>query len=86
MRTRNYIAVLTIALLYATPLLAADNNCEKPDTPKEIAAKVLKVDMERKELTLQDGKGATVVMKADEDTLKRYKPGDSLTATLRCPK
>lgn len=85
MKTGNYIAVLMTAFFYTTPLLAADSNCEKPGTPQEIVAKVVKVDMARKELTLQDSKGNTHVMNADEDTLKRYKPGDSLTATLRCP-
>ena len=85
MKTGNYIAVLMTAFLYTTPLLAADSNCEKPGTPQELVAKVMKVDMTSMELTLQDSKGNTVVMKADEDTLKRYKPGDSITATLRCP-
>jgi hypothetical protein len=85
MKTGNYIAVLMTAFLFNTPLVAADSSCEKPGTPQEIVAKVVKVDMARKELTLQDSNGATHVMNADEDTLKRYKPGDSLTATLRCP-
>lgn len=85
MKTGQYIAVLIAAFLFNTPLLAADSNCEQPGTPQEISAKVMKVDMTRKEITLQDSKGGTIVMNADEDTLKRYKPGDSLTATLRCP-
>ena len=85
MTTGNDIAVLMTAFLYTTPLLAADTNCEKPGTPQELVTKVVKVDMTSMELTLQDSKGNTVVMKADEDTLKRYKPGDSITATLRCP-
>ncbi len=85
MKTGKYIAVLMAAFLFNTPLLAADGNCEKPGTPQEIVAKVVKVDLASKELTLQDSKGSTIVMNADEETLKRYKPGDSLTATLRCP-
>lgn len=85
MKTGSYIAVLMTAFLYTTPLLAADSNCEKPGTPQEIVAKVVKVDMASKELTLQDSKGNTHVMNANEETLKRYKPGDSLTAMLRCP-
>jgi hypothetical protein len=85
MKTGNCIAVLMTAFLFTTPLLAADNNCEQPGTPQEISAKVMKVDMTRMELTLQDSKGATIVMSANEETLKRYKPGDNITATLRCP-
>lgn len=86
MNTRNQIAVVLVAALFTSPLMAAETGCDKPGTPQEITAKVVKVDMAKHEITLQDSKGSTIVMNADEETIKRYKPGDSLTATLRCPK
>ena len=86
MNTRNCIAVLLAAVLFASPVMAADTACDKPGTPQEITAKVVKVDMAKHEITLQDSQGTTHVMNADDETLKRYKPGDSLTATLRCQK
>lgn len=85
MKNRNQIAVVLVATLFSGPLLAAEAGCEKPGAPQEIMAKVVKVDMTKHEITLQDSKGTTHVMNADDDTLKRYKPGDSLTAKLRCP-
>lgn len=85
MNTRNKIAVIMFTALFASPLMAAETGCDKPGAPQEITAKVVKVDMDKHEITLQDSKGTTHVMNADDETLKRYKPGDSLTATLRCP-
>ncbi len=85
MNTGNQIAVVLVAALFASPLMAAEPGCEKPGAPQEIMAKVVKVDMTKHEITLQDSKGTTHVMNADDDTLKRYKPGDNLTAKLRCP-
>lgn len=86
MNTGNYIGMLLAAVLFSSPLMAAETGCEKTGTPQEITAKVVKVDMTKHEITLQDSKGTTHVMNADDETLKRYKPGDSLTATLRCQK
>lgn len=86
MNTGNCIAVLLAAALYSSPLMAAETGCEKAGAPQEITAKVVKVDMAKHEITLQDNQGKTHVMNTDDETLKRYKPGDSLTATLRCQK
>lgn len=86
MNTRNQIAVLLVAALFSSPLMAVETGCDKPGTPQEITAKVVKIDAAKHEITLQDSKGSTIVMNADDETIKRYKPGDSLTATLRCPK
>lgn len=85
MNSGNKIAAMMIVALFASPTIAAETGCEKPGAPQEITAKVVKVDMEKHQLTLQDTKGTTHVMNADDETLKRYKPGDSLTAKLRCP-
>jgi hypothetical protein len=85
MNTTNKIAVMLVTALFSSSLMAAESGCEKPGAPQEITAKVVKVDMDKHQLTLQDSNGTTHVMNANDETLKRYKPGDSLTAKLRCP-
>ena len=85
MNTTNKIAVMLVTALCSGSLMAAETGCEKPGAPQEITAKVVKVDMDKHQLTLQDSNGTTHVMNANDETLKRYKPGDSLTAKLRCP-
>jgi hypothetical protein len=85
MNTTNKIAVMLVTALFSGSLMAAETGCEKPGAPQEITAKVVKVDMDKHQLTLQDSNGTTHVMNANDETLKRYKPGDSLTAKLRCP-
>lgn len=76
---------MLVTALFSGSLMAAETGCEKPGAPQEITAKVVKVDMDKHQLTLQDSNGTTHVMNANDETLKRYKPGDSLTAKLRCP-
>lgn len=85
MNSRNRIAAVMVVTLFSSPLMAAETGCEKSGAPQEIMAKVVKVDMSKHQLTLQDSNGTTHVMDANDETLKRYKPGDSLTAKLRCP-
>ena len=88
MNISKYIVPLIAAAAFTnSPVIAAEmqSGCEKPGAPQEINATVMKVDAVKQELTLKDSNGTTHVMKASEEAIKKYKAGDSLKATLRCP-
>ena len=85
--SKYIVPLIAAAAFMSSPVIAAEmqSGCEKPGAPQEINGKVMKVDAAKQEITLQDSSGTTHVMKASEETLKKYKAGDSLKATLRCP-
>jgi hypothetical protein len=85
--SKYIVPLIAAAAFMSSPVIAAEmqSGCEKPGAPQEIDGKVMKVDMDQKQITIVDNKGTTHVMKASEETLKKYKPGDILKATLRCP-
>ena len=85
--SKYIVPLIAVAAFMSSPVIAAEmaGGCEKPGAPQEINGKVTKVDTAKQEITLQDSNGTTHVMKASEETLKKYKAGDSLKATLRCP-
>ena len=78
------VPVVAMTLFMSSTVFSAEGGCGKPGTPQEIDGKVMKVDSAKQEITLQDSNGTTHVMKAADETLKEYKAGDSIKATLRC--
>lgn len=85
--SKYIVPLIAVAAFMSSPVIAAEmqSGCEKPGAPQEINATVMKVDAVKQELTLKDSNGTTHVMKASEEAIKKYKAGDSLKATLRCP-
>ncbi len=85
--SKYIVPLIAVAAFMNSPVTAEEmgGGCEKPGMPQQIDGKVMKVDTAKQEITLQDNNGTTHVMKASEETLKKYKAGDSLKATLRCP-
>ena len=85
--SKYMVTLIALAAFTSIPASADDkksSDCAKPGTPQELSGKVTAVDMAQQQITFQDSSGTTHVMKAAPDTLKGYKPGDTITATLRC--
>ncbi|HZV98268.1 MAG TPA: hypothetical protein VFF74_04690 [Methylophilaceae bacterium] len=78
-------AILTCSM-GATAWAQDKTGCEKPGAPQEIDGKVVKVDVAQQQITIQNRDGTTHVMQGNQETLNKYKPGDNIKATLRCPK
>ena len=85
--SKHMITLIALAAFTSVPASAADkksSDCAKPGTPQELSGKVTNVDMAQQQITFQDSTGTTHVMKAAPETLKEYKAGDTIKATLRC--
>lgn len=61
----------------------------KVSTPQKVAGEVLKVDAGLDKVTVRDKDGAVHEFQVSKDTLRNYKVGDHIEATLReapkCP-
>jgi hypothetical protein len=90
---RRAIAVVAAALIAwaGSALGQTKPACEqgKVVTPVKVAGQVVKVDMAKGMLSVREADGKIHEFQAGSETLKDFKPGDRIEATLReapkCP-
>jgi hypothetical protein len=58
-------------------------DCIPADAPKKLGGQVVQIDPEQGTVTLRDSSGATHAFRASAETLRSYKVGDRIQATLR---
>jgi hypothetical protein len=66
-------------------VLAQDTpaGCIQPGAPKMLDGQVVQIDPEKGKVTLRESSGATHDFRASAETLRSYKVGDRIQATLR---
>ena len=58
-------------------------NCIQAGAPTKLEGQVLKVDPDNGTVTIKEASGATYDFQAKAETLRNYKVGDRIAATLR---
>ena len=76
------------ALMMASSIASAGEStgCKKDGTPEKIDGRITAVDTSQAKVTVQSSDGKTHVFQAAQETLSKYKVGDTLKMSLRCEK
>lgn len=88
MKAYEYFIGLLLAGLVLIPQAAlsgeVSGNCEKAGSPSQLEGRVVKVDIERGKISIQEANGTIHEFEASKETLEEYKAGDTIKAKLRC--
>ena len=57
--------------------------CIQPGAPKKLEGQVVQIDPDQGKVTVRESNGATHDFRASAETLRSYKVGDRIQATLR---
>jgi hypothetical protein len=76
-------AASSVVVLSGTVLAQEKAGCIQAGAPKKLEGQVVQIDPDQGKVTVREPNGATHDFRASAETLRTYKVGDRIQATLR---